>query len=251
MAAPLTEAAIAEMREMIASGRLEPGSRLPPEAELAAQLGASRNTVREAVRALVTARVLDVRRGDGTYVTSLRPEILLEGIGAAIELVQDGFSLELIGVRRILEPAASAMAAARIDERTLEDLEGCLDRMREAASESDRIEHDAAFHRLVAAASGNETLASMLNAVSSRTIRGRVWRGVTEEGAGPRSVAQHQDILDALRSRDPDRAAAAALVHVATTEAWFRDALGDWSPRTPVDGAAPRSNGHPRRRGGG
>lgn len=88
MSAPLTEAAIAQMREMIASGQLALGARLPPEAELAAQLGASRNTAREAVRALVTARVLDVRRGDGTYVTSLRPELLLEGLGAAVELLQ-------------------------------------------------------------------------------------------------------------------------------------------------------------------
>lgn len=230
MAAPLTEAAIAKMREMIASGQLEPGSRLPPEAELATHLGASRNTVREAVRALVTARVLDVRRGDGTYVTSLRPELLLEGIAAAVELVQEGFSLELIGVRRILEPAATAMAAARIDEPTLEALGAYLQRMREAASEPERIEHDADFHRLVAQASGNETLASMLNALSSRTIRARVWRGVTEEGAGPRTVAQHQDILDALAAHDADRAHAAALVHVATTEAWFRQALDTWNP---------------------
>ena len=60
VAAPLTELAIQKMREMIASGALSPGSRLPPEAELASELGASRNTLREAVRALVTARVLDV-----------------------------------------------------------------------------------------------------------------------------------------------------------------------------------------------
>src|SRR3954465_14612117 len=104
------------MREMIALGQLKPGTRLPPEAELAAELGASRNTVREAVRALVTARVLDVRRGDGTYVTSLRPELLLEGVGGAVELMQEGFSLELIAVRRILEPAATAMAAARMTD---------------------------------------------------------------------------------------------------------------------------------------
>ena len=238
MAAPLTESAIAKVREMIASGRLAPGARIPPEAELATQLGASRNTVREAVRALVTARVLDVRRGDGTYVTSLRPELLLEGIGAAVELVQEGFSLELIGVRRILEPAATALAATRIDEATLAALDGCLDRMHAAASEGERIEHDAEFHRLVAAAAGNETLASMLNAVSSRTIRARVWRGVTEEGAGPRSVTQHRDILDALIARDPERASATALVHVAATEAWFRQALQDWEPAsdTSLDG---------------
>src|SRR3954467_3547765 len=165
VAAPLTEAAIARMREMIVSGELAPGSRLPSESELATELGASRNTVREAVRALVTARVLDVRRGDGTYVTRLRPELLLEGVGAAVELMQEGFSLELIAVRRILEPAATAMAAVRIDDATLDALGGCLDRMREARSEAERIQHDADFHRLVAAASGNETLAPMANAL--------------------------------------------------------------------------------------
>lgn len=230
MGAPLTEGAIAKMREMIATGSLEPGSRLPPEADLATLLGASRNTVREAVRALVTARVLDVRRGDGTYVTSLRPELLLSGIGAAVELMQEGFSLELIGVRRILEPAATALAASRIDAAGIAALHASLQRMREATSEDKRIKYDAEFHARVAAASGNATLASMLSAVSSRTMRVRAWRGLVEEGAAARTVTQHQDILVALEAGDADRAEAAALVHVATTEAWFRQAVGDWRP---------------------
>jgi GntR family transcriptional repressor for pyruvate dehydrogenase complex len=63
------------MREMFARGDLEPGARLPPEGDLADLLGASRNIVRAAVPALVTVHVLDVRRGDGTYMTSLRPEL--------------------------------------------------------------------------------------------------------------------------------------------------------------------------------
>ena len=99
-AAPLTEAAIHQVRQMVADGELVPGQRLPPESELAESLGTSRNTVREAVRALVTARVLDVRRGDGTYVTSLRPELLLAGIGAAADLLQNEFTHELVQVRR-------------------------------------------------------------------------------------------------------------------------------------------------------
>ena len=195
MAAPLTESAIEALRTMIVSGALAPGSRLPPEAELATELGASRNTVREAVRALVTARVLDVKRGDGTYVTSLRPELLLEGIGAAVELMQEGFSLELIAVRRILEPAATAMAATSMDDETLAALEACMARMEAATSEAERIGHDADFHALVAKASGNATLASMLSAVSSRTIRARAWRGLAEEGASARTVVQHREIL--------------------------------------------------------
>src|SRR4051812_47783852 len=158
------------MREMIVSGELAPGSRLPPEAELATLLGASRNTVREAVRALVTARVLDVRRGDGTYVTGLGPELLLEGMSAAVELMQEGFSLELISVRRILEPAVTSLAATRIDDATIERLGEILDGIRRARTEAERVQHDADFHGLVAATCGNATLASMLNAVASRTV---------------------------------------------------------------------------------
>ena len=238
MAAPLTEAVIQRIRDQIASGALGPGSRLPPESELAAELGASRNTLREAVAALVAARVLDVRRGDGTFVTSLRPDLLLGGIGAALDLIEEGFSLELIAVRRILEPAATALAAARMDDSTASALAACLERMRQADSEADRIQHDAEFHRLVAETSGNATLASMLNAVSSRTVRARAWRGVLDEDSRARTITQHDDILRALQAHDSSRAEAAALVHVATTESWFRDATDDRRPANgqPGDG---------------
>jgi GntR family transcriptional repressor for pyruvate dehydrogenase complex len=222
VSAPRTEAAIQKMRAMIATGRLAPGARLPPEAELAAALGASRNTVREAVRALVTARVLDVRRGDGTFVTSLRPELLLEGVTAAVELMHEGFSLELIAVRRILEPTATRLAADHMDDATLERLDAILCELEGARDETARMPFDAEFHALIAKRSDNATLASMIAAVSSRTVRARAWRGLADEAASARTVTQHREILDALRERDADRAEAAALVHVATTEAWFR-----------------------------
>jgi GntR family transcriptional repressor for pyruvate dehydrogenase complex len=225
MAAPLTEATIEQVRRLISEGQLLPGQRLPPEADLAELLGTSRNTVREAVRALVTASVLDVRRGDGTYVTSLRPELLLAGIGAAAELLQHGFTLELLEVRRILEPAATAMAARRIDNETLDELAQCLQRMAVAESQDELVAHDEQFHRLVAGAAGNETLASMLAGVSGRTTRARAWRGVVEQGATERTIIEHAKILDALRAHEPAVAEAAALLHVSTTESWFRAVL--------------------------
>lgn len=226
MSAPRTEAAITKMREMIAGGHLSPGARLPPEAELAATLGASRNTVREAVRALVTAGVLDVRRGDGTYVTSLRPELLLEGMTAAVELMHEGFSLELVAVRRILEPAAARLAAERMDEDTLAELESLLAKLEAAPTQPERIPFDTAFHALVGSRSGNATLASMLAAVSTRTMRAKGWR-VVDEARSAQSAGQHREILDALRARDPDRAEAAALIHVATTEELLRQAQSE------------------------
>ena len=221
MAASLTETAIEQVRELIATGRLAPGERLPPEAELAEALGTGRNTMREAVRALVTAHVLEIRRGDGTFVTSLRPELLLAGIGAAADLLLDDFTLELVQVRRILEPAATRFAASRITDDQLTDLDSLLHRMSTAGSHEELVEYDEAFHNVVAAAAGNATLASMLNGVSSRTTRGRVWRGVLEAGATDRTISEHAAILAALRAHDPQLAEAAALLHVSTTERWF------------------------------
>src|SRR5436190_17300722 len=104
---------------MIQSGELPPGTRLPTEQQLSAELGISRSGVREAVKVLESARVLDVRRGDGTYVTSLAPALLLQGVGFAIEMLQGDTLLEVMEVRRLLEPAATAVAAARISDDDL------------------------------------------------------------------------------------------------------------------------------------
>ncbi len=230
---------------MIAAGTLAPGARLAPEAELASELGASRNTVREAVRALVTTGVLDVRRGDGTYVTSLRPEQLLHGIGAAAELMSDDFSLELVQVRRILEPAATGMAARRIDDTSLAKLETLLGKMRSAESQEVLVQMDSDFHAVVAAASGNATLASMLGGVSIRTTRSRIWRGIIEDDAKAQTIAQHAEILRALREGDPILGEAAAIVHVATTEASLRRMM-DSRDNAPVQTATDRDEGGQR-----
>src|SRR5437016_12616783 len=113
--ASVTQDAIDQIRALIASGEWGPGTRLPREADLAAQLGLSRNSLREAVRALSLARVLEVRQGDGTYVSSLEPGELLEPTSFATHLLRGRTVLELLEVRRMLEPEAAAMAAQRAD----------------------------------------------------------------------------------------------------------------------------------------
>ncbi len=84
------------------------------------------------------------------------------------------------------------------------------------------MQMDSDFHAVVAAASGNVTLASMLGGVSIRTTRSRIWRGIIEDDAKAQTIAQHAEILRALHERDPILGEAAALVHVATTEASVR-----------------------------
>jgi GntR family transcriptional repressor for pyruvate dehydrogenase complex len=224
----LTDKAISRIRELIQSGELPPGSRLPPEQQLAAELGLSRNLTREAVKALVVARVLEIRRGDGTYVTSLEPAVLLEGLGAAVELLQGDTQLDLTEVRRLFEPVATGLAAERITSVGLAELHRHLEAMRAAKDDVELLNlHDAAFHRAVVAATGNQTLASLLEGISSRTVRARVWRGMVDDAVADRTVAEHQAIYDALVAGDAALAQATALIHVGTTEKWLRDHLAD------------------------
>jgi GntR family transcriptional repressor for pyruvate dehydrogenase complex len=240
----LTERGIRKIRALIESGQLQPGSRLPPEPELAALIGTSRNTAREAVSALTSARVLDVRRGDGTYVTSLSPRLLLEGFGLAIDLLQEDRMVEIFELRRVLEPAATRMAAGRIDDQTVAQLRERLELMRASLGGPDQlVDHDVRFHSLVAEASGNQTLSSMLTVISRKTIHARVWRGIIESGAAETTVEQHSRILDAIERRDGDLAEAIALVHVSTTQQWFEQASANILRPIPSDAATIAATG--------
>ncbi|WP_432093429.1 FadR/GntR family transcriptional regulator [Streptomyces sp. bgisy100] len=222
----LTDKAIARIRELILSGELAPGTKLPSEQQLAADLGLSRNLMREAVKALVVSRVLEIRRGDGTYVTSLEPGLLLEGLGAAVELLQGDTLLELTEVRRLFEPVATAVAARRISTTELLEVERHLDAMRASKDDPEQLNvHDAAFHRAVLAATGNQTLTTLLEGISGRTLRSRIWRGLVDDDVAERTLREHETIFEALLARDAPLAQAAALLHVTTTERWLREHL--------------------------
>ncbi|HEY8983638.1 MAG TPA: FadR/GntR family transcriptional regulator [Streptomyces sp.] len=221
----VTDEAIEKIKEMIVSGALRPGDRLPKESELAAGLGLSRNSLREAVRALSLIRILDVRQGDGTYVTSLDPQLLLEAVSFVVDFHRDDTVLEFLAVRRILEPAATAMAALRISEQQLDALGAQLDRLGEAPSVEELVACDLEFHRGIVSSAGNSVLCSLLDGLSGPTTRARIWRGLTQEDAVTRTLREHRAILAALRDRDAEAARSWATVHIASVEQWLRESL--------------------------
>ncbi|MEN3541168.1 FadR/GntR family transcriptional regulator [Microbispora sp. ZYX-F-249] len=231
----LSEQAIERIRQLIKDGTLPPGARLPPEQELAAELGLSRNLLREAVRSLVTTRVLEVRRGDGTYVTSLTPDLLLEGVGLAVEMMRGDDLLEITEVRRLFEPIATGLAATRITPAQLAQVERHLNAMIDARDDVEALtHHDDAFHRAVFDATGNKSLSALLGGIAGRTLRSRVWRGLAEANAADRTITEHAAIYRALAHRDAPLAHAAALIHVGTTETWLRENLGHSLSETPA-----------------
>jgi GntR family transcriptional repressor for pyruvate dehydrogenase complex len=221
----VTDEAILKIKEMIISGALGPGDRLPPEKELSERLGLSRSSMREAVKALEVIRVLDVRRGDGTYVTSLEPRLLLEAMSFVVDLHDDSSILELFAVRRILEPAAVALASGRMTDEVLNDLRAQISSVDPSTDVEGLVAHDLDFHRAIVNTAGNSYLTSLIESLSSNTVRARIWRGLTQENSVGRTLAEHAAIVDALERGDAELAQALTVVHISGVEQWLRDAV--------------------------
>lgn len=224
----VADEAIAKISEMIEQGALGPGERLPRESDLAAQLGLSRSSLREAIRALTILGALEARQGAGTYVTSLTPEALLQSIRIATQLLPWDTTRELFEVRRILEPRITAMAAARMTAEGLVTLRGDLERLAVAAAEADVVgitTADSAFHATIARSVGNTVLSALLDSLALSTLRAVIWRArAAAPGALQGLAVSHERILNAIAARDPGLAATASEAHLATAEAWLRKA---------------------------
>lgn len=219
---PVTRRAIESIKTRIAEGALRPGERLPTERDLAADLGVSRSSMREAIRALTTLGVLSSRHGAGVYVTELRPVDLLEAFSVLAEVSQGETLIEVLQVRRMLEPAATALAAARADAAQLARLGELLDRIDRGTTMGETVSADLDFHQAIVETTGNATLTAINNGLSSRTMNDRVWRGHREAGRAERLRQDHVRIHRALLARDPDAARAAATMHVLEVENWLR-----------------------------
>ena len=232
------------IREMLTSGRLVAGARLPVEKDLCAMLGVSRGSLREGVRALVVLGVLETRQGDGTYVTDLGPSQLFEPLGFLADLQSPENSVHLLGVRRVLEPEAAAHAALNMSDADLESAGRILDRGDALLADEQgmdleaTIDVDTDFHRLIAHASGNPAFAAIIEALVGRTARARLWRAIHEHGAVRETQREHRAILDALIARDPDRARIRMSVHVLGVEESTAMHFGETDAAAGADGGA-------------
>ncbi|MFI9778569.1 FadR/GntR family transcriptional regulator [Streptomyces sp. NPDC051956] len=221
----VVDVAISRLKKRIESGEFAPGQRLPPETALANELQLSRPSLREAVRALAMAGVLDVRRGDGTFVTDLRPDRLVRAIGSFLDLANDTGLDEMLECRKVIEPGATALAATRIDAATLDGLQQRIERMRTLNDPEELVREDLAFHADIVAATGNRTLESLLSSVTQQTARARIWRALIKSDVLAWTHEQHVDIYRALRDHDSLAAFTAASRHVSDVDAWVRDRL--------------------------
>ena len=202
----LPERIAARLVSLIAERHLRPGDKLPPERDLAATMQVSRPSLREALRALAMLNVVEIRPGSGTYVTSLRPEVLVEHFDFVFAL-DDATFAELLETRKMLEPSLAAAAATHATADELDRLRACMARAAANADDPDAfLEADLDLHEIITAAAHNQIVARFM---ASLTRLGTASRRRTSALPGVRaqSLQDHQAIVDALLHRDPEAAA--------------------------------------------
>ncbi|MDL9981535.1 FadR/GntR family transcriptional regulator [Microbacterium candidum] len=217
----LVDTVVDSLQSEITSGTWEVGSRIPTEAELVSQLGVSRPSVREGVRALVQLGLLETRQGDGTYVVADDPTAV-----ALRRTIRIADTREVMRVRRALDALAAREAAEHRTPDDLAQLETALLARRVAARRGDAaafVDRDVAFHLGVVAASHNQLLAGIYASFDNS-----LHSAVTSNAPGSMSIEstsadRHEALFFAIRDRDGDAAQAAALAVVERSEELMED----------------------------
>ena len=210
------------VRELIESDQLRPGERLPAERDLARMLGVSRVPIREAMRTLSAQGLIEIRRGQGMFVTSSSVEATVDGLASAL-LNQRDLLAELFAVRRLLEPASAQWAAARADGDAVASLQSLVADMR-TATESDPPDYDSIgdrdtrLHVELAAASENRVLMRIMQVLQD-LHREQLETSLRYRDRVHETFKDHDRIVRAIATGDPVEARSAMLDHLANSEA--------------------------------
>lgn len=198
----LVEQVVSQLEQLIEQGVWKPGMKIPPEPELMEQLEVSRNTLREAIKALMHAGMLQTKQGDGTYVRAT------SAFGPALQRrVLKTDALQTLEVRHALEREAAILASRRRTDEDLDHLRNCLEQCTVAIERKDNeayAEWDMQFHRAVIAASYNDLLIEMYSHIAIALQE--IIKSVAPKNDQQTFAEMHSQLLQALEQQD-ERAA--------------------------------------------
>ncbi|MCC0029876.1 MAG: FadR family transcriptional regulator [Brucellaceae bacterium] len=215
---PIVRESVAEMvahriLEMVQAGVLKPGDQLPPERDLAQSLSVSRPSVREAIRGLSILGVVRTRQGGGAYISELDADALLGPIQFFISLEEVNIR-ELYDARSLIESDVARRAAERMTDEELADLEALVEEQSAVLNDALAFRmSDFKFHEAIWSGARNAFLKRIGQSLNVMGLEFRK-RASETEGVLQQSYKDHRRLLDALKARDPDAAAAAAARHM-------------------------------------
>lgn len=213
----VSEDIIEQVRDLITSGRLNPGDRLPAERELAGTFGVSRSAVREAIRVLETLGVLQARPGEGTFVASSPGERANDPISSSL---YQAWSMQrkLFEVREVIEPDLAALAARRATAEQIEKMRATLaEQEAQIRQGGTGVRQDTQFHYLLAEATGNDVLVRLMDSLMDLLLKTRE-ESLQHDRRPARSLNQHRAMLRAIEARNPRAAERLMYQHIAEIE---------------------------------
>ena len=224
------------LRDLVATGQLGPGDRLPAERDLAERLGVGRNSIREALRELQMVGLVESRRGAGTFVRSADSRVLMAPFQTVITMAA-GLPEDVMEFRRMFEPEVAAMAARNINDEGIARLASALRRFDDAVEASDHaLDADVGFHEAVARCTGNALVLGIQQALARlfADMRHRLVESSYEPGN--RVARGHQALFGAIVAGDPEAAREVMLEHLEEVE----KSLTFWEPipMAPAPGGA-------------
>jgi len=213
------EEVVVRLRDMIHSGELSPGDRLPPERDLAKLLGVSRPTLRAGIRSLATVGILQSRQGAGTFVAQRDESPTLDSSPLRMLSALHGFtSDEMFEARLALEMSIAGMAAERATSEQMTLMAEEITGMYASLNVPEQyLVHDMKFHQTIAAASNNRILTSLMNMVATILFDSRS-KTVKRARDLKESAEQHHNIYRAMRERDAEAARRAMHDHLIETQ---------------------------------
>jgi len=205
---------ISQIRDLISSGAVKPGEKLPPERKLAEHLGVSRSQVREAINKLQVYGIVKIIPQSGTVVTGLGIAAL-EGLISDILKIEDLDFKSLVDTRVLLEREAARLAAINRTEDDIVQLTNALHQYEYKLKETDvAIEEDLLFHIKIAEASKNSVLKSLMMIITPDIVKSFLNLKVCSENNNKKTIAEHQKILDMIAAKDPEGAVKAMEIHL-------------------------------------
>lgn len=222
----LADRATHQLQSLIVGHAFRPGDRLPSERELGQRFGVSRTVVREALRALSTKGLVEVRDGAGAYVRAPSTELVSELLGICVSHMETGdvTSGHILEMRRILEIEMAELAAQRRDARDLGELEKLIGLAAGQRSRAEWAKIDYEFHDAVAVASKNPLFPIVLRSISEVLMRARLL-GVRLPDYQAKSLHHHRNVYEAIRAGSSEKARAAMADHLREAEQTMRRVL--------------------------
>jgi GntR family transcriptional repressor for pyruvate dehydrogenase complex len=211
------EEIVRQIRALIADGQLKSGDRLPPERDLAERFRVSRTSVREAMRALESTGLVEIRPGEGAFVRQVSVEALVEPLAVVI-LGHRAAIAELFEARRLIEPPIAGLAARRATPDEVAELRRILDAQSgEVAAGRTGLSQDAQFHAAIAHSTHNHAITRIVTALVDLLTQSRE-ESLSTPGRPQRSDEDHRRILAAIEGRDAAAAEQAMLGHLVAVE---------------------------------